>query len=413
MESQTMSKPSCRLRRRTRAIHVVGLAVVTAGAAWVGGCSHSEEKVPPAEVKTVEAYGVTLDPSASPQQVAYVLLRSIADDYAAARAKDYEAEKKAQDLTYSLAAFDEIERRLLGAARQLNQGTTKAALGPQRAAKIFKTVHYWAPIVGHYVPSFARHLPTFVRDSWVTIEPNGRTAHVYYPVSHNPQVAPAKAETATIIIELSRERAQAGGAEYWRVVRVYFLGRQFPAPVSPRIVQDYGLTLDESATPQDVATVTLRSLGDLLAADKAGAANRRASALCRLFNVSFPAPAVAKSGQVENPGEGQIDEPITRALAATILIWVRQVQPWAAVLTDPASVGPEQMSAGTAGGGANSQVTYAVTSVPGKITLDLARESWDGKAFWRVVNVNGSPAADQTPASRPETGTRPGTGTAK
>jgi hypothetical protein len=46
-------------------------------ATWVG-CAPPQADVPPAAVKAIEAYGVTLDADAKPEQVVYVLLRTLA-----------------------------------------------------------------------------------------------------------------------------------------------------------------------------------------------------------------------------------------------------------------------------------------------------------------------------------------------
>jgi hypothetical protein len=377
---------------------LVVLAGMLAGLGTVSGCSNpAEAEVPKAEVKTVEAYGVTLGPEASPQQVSWVLLKSVADDYAAARAKDAEAQKKAQATTMAVAAPNKIEERLVQTANQINPNLKKQSLGEDRDRKIFKTVHYWAPIVGHYVASFANmDLQTFVRESWVTTTPDGQIAHVYLPVSHDPaQTDPAKAETATLNIELSREKAEAGGPEYWRVSRVQFLGRQFRAPTVPAEVQAYGMTLDESAAPAQVASAVLRSLGEMVAAEKAGAKDVRASGMYRVFNLAYPAKAQEAGAGREASKTGETDDKTTQGLAQAVFRWAGLVAPVAT--GDAAAFDPARMQQTDAAGSDTVRVIYSPGQAGAeKITVDLAQQQAGGKSFWRVVNVTTEASAGQT-----------------
>lgn len=373
---------------------MVAIAALAAGLVAMSGCRQAEADAPKAEVRTVEAYGVTLDPAASPQQVAYVLLRSIADDYAAVRAKDPAAQRKAQETTMSVAAPRRIEERLLATANQISPKAKKENLGPDRDKKLFKTVHYWAPIVGHYVASFAdADLQTVVRDSWVAVGADGRTAHVYYPVAHDPgESDPEKAQTATIDIELSREPAgdaQAGGAEYWRVSRVQFLGRQFRAPPAAQVVQAYGKTLDDSAGPAEVASAMLRTLADMAAAEQAGAKDQRVSAMCRAFSLSHPAQVLAQSGATPSPAGDETEDAITRTLAQAVIRWAELVQPFAATTGSTGfDAGRMQESAGPDGN--TARVVHSPEQrpdAPEELTVELARKTDGGKSFWRVVNV--------------------------
>lgn len=367
----------------------------------LAGCGHEHVDVPKAEIKTVEAYGVTLGPEASPQQVVHVLLKSIADDYAAAGAKDAAAQKKAQELTYSLAAVDEIERRLIDAAKQLNPQSKKEDLGDERDAKIFKAVHYWAPIVGHYVPSFASmDMETFVRESWVAVATNGKAAQVFLPVAHDPaETDPAKAQTATIEVELVRETAQSGGSEYWRVVRVNFLGRRFRAPSAAQVVQAYGLTLDESAGPAQVAGVVLRSLAEMVdAADKPGRQDLRASAMYRVFCLADTARVLAASRTPEASEErGDV---LTVSVANAVSQWAQEIQPAVEAIKDPSKVAPEQMQVRMAGDAA-AQVTFNPPQADYPILIEMVQDQAAGKSFWRVVKVVGGAGAADRPAPQP------------
>ncbi len=212
---------------------VVLIAAGTAVAFW-SGCTKPEEEVPPAAVKTVEAYGVTLDAAATPSQVAYVLLRSLADDVQAAQAHEHEKQKAALKLTYSLAAYSEIEQRLLNVINQ-DRAEKKTDLGDERDRRLFDFTRQWAPIVAHYVRSFDTDLQEAVTKMQEEPDPEGQRTSVLYAVSHDPtETAPAKQQQATLEIELIKETV--GGLSYWRVARVGYRGRKAgvrPPPSAP------------------------------------------------------------------------------------------------------------------------------------------------------------------------------------
>lgn len=368
------------------------LGLLAAG--LVGGCSKSEPKPPPAEVKVVEAYGVKLDASAGPQQVVYVFLRSVADDYAAARAKDAAAQRKAQLVAYSLAAPSVIEQRLVDTANLINPNLKKTSLGDERDEKIFKAVHSWAPIVGHYLPSFAKaDLQTVVRESWAMIGADGQRSQVYYPVSHDPTLEPAKTQTATIDVELIRQVPQAGGPELWRIATVRFLGKQIIAPLQPVTVQAYGLTLDESATPQQVASVMLRSLAQMAQADKAQAIDLRTSAMYRAYSLM----AVAQvKGRLAAAGKANDAE----TLANVAKNWAARVVPVLAEIEGNAAPDKLQAAGNTDG---TATVTYVPAGKAAAVSVQLMPQSLAGKTWWRVSDVSTAgagtaPAAASAPA---------------
>ena len=189
-------------------------------AAGLSGCRQPVE-IPPTEVKTVEAYGVKLDELATPQQVTFVLLRSMRDDVEAAQAGDRQRQKQAFRVTFSLGAFSEIEKRLSrGLGRDENTG-----LGESRERKIYDVIYHWAPIVGHYVRSFDLDEKTAVERTRATIRPNNTLAVVQYDVAHDPAASePAERQAVVLEVTLTREKATAGTGEFWRVARVDFRG---------------------------------------------------------------------------------------------------------------------------------------------------------------------------------------------
>ena len=199
------------------------------------GCTKPEEDIPPAQVETVRAYGVTLDDSATARQVVYVLLRSLADDVKAAQAHQPDKQKAAMKLTYRLAAYSRIEEKLLGVINQ-GAGQKKTGLGDERDRKLFDFTKHWAPIVAHYVRSFDTNLEVAVGKMRERPHPGGQITHVFYDVSHDPaQTDPAKQQRATLDIELVKEKA--GPRSYWRVARIGYRGRtsdrRVPPPTQP------------------------------------------------------------------------------------------------------------------------------------------------------------------------------------
>jgi len=114
-----------------------GLLLTIAVVALFAGCARDESLRSP-EVKTVTHYGRTLDEQASPQEVAYVLLRAMRDDFLA----DSSAEReKALDVQFDVAAANVL--------RKLNRSK-----GMSDAAFLDRVVRHWTPIVGHYIENF-------------------------------------------------------------------------------------------------------------------------------------------------------------------------------------------------------------------------------------------------------------------
>jgi hypothetical protein len=85
----------------------------------------------------VTHYGVTLDQEASPEQVAYVLLRSIREDV---RATNETERESALDKQFDLCAADEIQR--------------KNNTSLSRDELVHNIVWRWTPTVSHYVGGF-------------------------------------------------------------------------------------------------------------------------------------------------------------------------------------------------------------------------------------------------------------------
>jgi len=85
-------------------------------------------------VGTVTHYGATLDKSATPKQVTYVLLRAIREDF---KAKTLEERETALDKLLDVAATGYLTK---GRANEIDRWET-----------VFRIVNRWTPTVAHYV----------------------------------------------------------------------------------------------------------------------------------------------------------------------------------------------------------------------------------------------------------------------
>jgi len=181
-------------------------------------------------VGPVTAYGVTLDASAPPEQVAYVLLRSLRDDVEAAQSHDRQAQRRAFATTFSLAAFPEINKRLAVAfsppGAEQGEGSAQSKFWREQ---VYEVINHWAPIVAYYVASFDTDPDRAVAKMKVTVGgPNASEATVLYPACHDPAVAdPEQRDEVIVQIDLVKTQATHSGEQYWRVVWVGFRG---PAP---------------------------------------------------------------------------------------------------------------------------------------------------------------------------------------
>ena len=121
----------------------IGAAVAVAAATLIVWCGCSGDarlagqKIRTVTVRSVSLYGLTLDQQASPEQVAYVLLRAIRDDVSAKNREDRGA---ALDKEFDLCAAEVIQ--------------SKNYTSLPRDEFIHNVVYHWAPTVSHYVGDF-------------------------------------------------------------------------------------------------------------------------------------------------------------------------------------------------------------------------------------------------------------------
>jgi len=121
---------------------VVGLTATVAGASAVwcgcgGDARLAGHKIRKATVRSVTHYGVTLDQQATPEQVAFVVLRAIRDDVSAKTKEDREA---ALDKQFDLCAANDLQKR------------NRTSMPGDEF--VHSVVYHWAPTVSHYVVDF-------------------------------------------------------------------------------------------------------------------------------------------------------------------------------------------------------------------------------------------------------------------
>lgn len=122
------------------------------GGLWLtswAGCSRdvrlADYEVPSVTVKPVSHYGVSLDKDATPEQVVYVLLRAIRDDFLGSTQEEREA---ALDKQFDISAANVIE--------------AKNRSGLTRDEFVYNVVHRWTPTVSHYVHDFDTERETVI-----------------------------------------------------------------------------------------------------------------------------------------------------------------------------------------------------------------------------------------------------------
>ncbi len=161
------------------------------------------------EVKTVEHYGKTLDQGASPEEVTYVLLRAIQDDYLASAPADPTVREAALDKQFDVCAADTIAGR---------------AAGPlAREEAIYAAVYRWTPAVSHYANGF--------ETDW------DRARDRFHRVGPRPVDGLNGVSACTILMKLDDPGGDANGGvlmavvliqenEFWRVVRLEWIPRR-------------------------------------------------------------------------------------------------------------------------------------------------------------------------------------------
>lgn len=169
--------------------------VTTAGAIAMTGCRRdvrlAERNIPDVKVQTVTHFGLTLDESASPKQVAYVALRAIADDF---RAADANARDAALSVQFDVCAAGVIANR------------NRTSI--DRKEHVYNIVYRWTPTVSHYVADF----PT----DWESAK-DRLHRHALAPTKNGPD----QTEETAVIMEVNDPSGDPGA----RVVLVVFMAK--------------------------------------------------------------------------------------------------------------------------------------------------------------------------------------------
>jgi hypothetical protein len=213
--------------QRVRGQRAAGLAIITwVGALLPGGCTADQHHrdIPPAAVKPVNAYGLTLDENATPEQVAFVVLRSIADDVAAAQAHDHDSQREALRTTHALIACGTVETRLLQAENLAPGGRKRKSFGDERNEKLFDFARQLAPIVSHYVKSFDTDFESARRKMRAPMPADPNLVRIFYEAAHDPAASDVR-QRDPVIIELEMAREKVDGKTYWRLAKIGFAGR--------------------------------------------------------------------------------------------------------------------------------------------------------------------------------------------
>jgi hypothetical protein len=117
----------------------------------IGGCKnpkHADQEIVDVEVRTVTYYGVELGPDAPPEDVVYVLLRTVRERFEAVQAGDYEKDAAGLKVLVDLAAGDRIHANF---KRNMHN---EAQANLTRSVAVHDATSLWGPIIAHYALSF-------------------------------------------------------------------------------------------------------------------------------------------------------------------------------------------------------------------------------------------------------------------
>ena len=126
-----------RLRTKTTTAWGLALALLTVATSCQRDVRLAGKKIPKVTVRPVTMYGMTLDATASPEQVAFAALRAIREDF---DAKDAAAREAALAKQFDLCAANHIDSRRSSSL--------------ERDEYIYNVVYRWTPTVSHYVGDF-------------------------------------------------------------------------------------------------------------------------------------------------------------------------------------------------------------------------------------------------------------------
>lgn len=164
------------------------------------------------KIRTVTYYDIKLDQDASPEQVAFVLLRAMRDDFLAKTDADRE---KAMDIQFDLCAADYL------AARHQDSKV-------DRLEMLYRIVSHWTPTVSYYVGDIDTDWQK-AKAQFVKLGPNplpnstdgAQQCQVVVPFAD-----PGGDPNASVLLAI--HLVQDGG--YWRVLKLSFVPRARALP---------------------------------------------------------------------------------------------------------------------------------------------------------------------------------------
>jgi len=192
--------------RRYATLSLVPAAAIAALGAGCDDPTLVGQRIPTAEVRTVEAYGRVLDRQAGPKDVVFVLLQAVRDDIQTARSRDKEAHRWAFDVQSGLAAPEAMYGRY---QRSLQRNSMPIQITRDEA--VYKLVKLRAPLLSHYAESFDTDYQTAADKMLVYTQPDGKVSVVLYDV----RSASGDSE-ATVKVEFAKEQ------DYWRISRISY-----------------------------------------------------------------------------------------------------------------------------------------------------------------------------------------------
>lgn len=176
--------------------------------ACFGGCDRSGtagRHTYKAKVETIRLYDVELGPDASPEDVAYVLLRVVRDKREAVRTNDRATSEKMTEALVSLAAPEKI----------LSEYQSRVPSGAVNLLNVDKTANEaartWGPSLAHYTDCFKTDRAEAAK-VMTTLRRSDQQAVVMVPVYEKTY-----ASSATLQVKLIKEQG------YWRVWGVAYL----------------------------------------------------------------------------------------------------------------------------------------------------------------------------------------------
>jgi len=164
--------------------------------------------IPPARTASVELYGQSLGPEATPQEVTFALLRLLRDDVKASQKRDAQEHKRLLAQQLQLSA----PRRIY---QNQNPAANVDAVDPTTMNNgVYKIVNLWAPIVSRYIHNFTDDSAAMTAAMRSKALSNTET-RISFDVTD-----PDDQSRATLQVFLVQEPGTDKAQHFWRVQRL-------------------------------------------------------------------------------------------------------------------------------------------------------------------------------------------------